>query len=676
MPIRAPSVNALLVGVCILMAMSGVPSEARAQVTGRPVAVNPGYADAPLILDAFGGRTLVAWRSFGLHASLLDSSGREAPCWPVGGVSISGSAEVFTQMAIKLSDSVAALVWTGKTAGNLDGHVTWLRLREGVVPTPSDLLSDSVTARVEQQSARVAFRQGDAHLLVSLLDRSSVVPRVLLKQIGLPGTDSNWPSGGVAIEDSISVISFSACEDGDMGCYVVTTHEHTCSRPPPPEVSSPCPADLKLFHLLADGSFDPAWPAAGILVSDDPGWDQLGHVVPDRQGGVFVVWHGKREGGWVILAQHYGSDGQRAVGWAAGGNPYPPTSPDDLPVIEGVASSNAGNLVILLSNYWWPWVVAVAPDGSLVPGWPQTGVTLGGGPSDQAYWRSGDYQLAVTPGGDVVIACTRFQPASNYGDDVWGAAWSADGSILPGWQSWGSPLCRTEYSEYDPVLTLSANGTFKLAWLDSRDLSPLPDTSPYVFFDHFQVADGAVPALAAARLDGYTIDWPLLRATWSVTGGHEERIFAVRSADGGGFESRPSLRWMGSAQALMVDSLPPGFRELRYALIALEAGLDRAISDTLVVSSMTYSAMRSVRCVSPTRERVIALDVVWDVPADLVVGVFDIAGRRERLLRVRSAGPSPTRISLDLASVPEGLYMVRAWDQRGHSAAAKLVHLR
>lgn len=673
MPIRTASVSPLLRVVCLLAALGGVPSATRAQMTGKPVAVNPGYADAPLILDAFGGRTLVAWRRFGLYASLLDSSGSEAPGWPAGGVSISGSAEVFTQMALKLSDSVAALVWTGKIAGNLDGYVTWLRLREGLVPAPSDILSDSVTARVEQQAARVSVRQDDAHLLVSLLDRSGGAPRVLLKQVGLPGAASNWPSGGVVIEDSIPVVSLSACEDGDGGCYVVTTHTHTCSRPP--GNFTPCPADLRLFHVLGNGSFDPGWPPAGVLVSSAPAWDQLGHVVPDRQGGAYVVWYGDREGGWVILAQHYGRDGQPVGGWAAGGNPYPPLSPDELPVIEGVSSSDAGRLIILLSNYWWPWLVAVEPDGSLAPGWPPSGVTLTGGPNDQAYWSSGDYQLAVTPNGEIVIASTRFQPASAYGDDVWSAAWAADGSMLPGWQSWGNPLCRTEYAEFDPALALSANGSFKVAWLDSRDLSPLPDTSPYVFFDHFQVADGTVPALATARLDGYTIDWPQLRATWLVAGERQGTIFAIRSVDGGSFVDCSALQWTGSTQAVLMDSLPPGFRELRYVLTARDAGREGPISDTLVISGTTYSAVRSIHGASPTREREIALEVRWDVPADLEVGIFDISGRRQRLLRVRSHGPSTTRLRLDLGALPDGLYFVRARDQRGNSAVAKLVRL-
>lgn len=649
---------------------------------GKPVAVDPGYCQDPMILDAFDGMTIVAWRRRAMHAVLLDQSGAAGVGWPIGGVRIPQDSlwRVFEPRALRLSDDAVALVWTGvyDENGDDDAYVAWLS-RTGVDPPgPAEILIDSVTARAGDQVALAVIRQDDSHAIVALSDKSSGRLQCLIKQAGLPGaTSTGWPSGGITLADSIAVFPVSACADDSAGCFVLTMHRHSCSRPPPPTVSPPCPAELRLFHLLPDGEPDPAWPIAGVLVTNTPGWDQQGTVVSDRQGGAYVAWYRSHPDSLIILAQHYGRDGLSMTGWNVDGNQYPPNYLTDLLYLEGVTTSASGELVLLLSNFSQPLLVAVRPDGSLMPGWPATGAFLTGGPNDGSTWRSAQYRMALTPADEIIVVGTRFRPASPEGDDIWGFAFAMSGSSLPGWQPWGSPLCSTVDAQSQPSLTLSANGTFKVAWLDSRDVSPLPDTSPYVFFDHFNVTDGTVPTLATAKLSGHVVEDKLLRATWWLADGGAPDVTALRAVDDGEFSPHGTLERSGEHELTLADSLPANFSRASYVLVRMINGASHSISDTLVIRSRRDTKGLAISCPSPQYGSVLLLELDAATAANAIeVTVFDVAGRRVHEARLKHPGVGANRLTLDLATVRQGLYFVRVSDSDGRRASTQVVRLK
>ena len=683
MSIRLPPVAVARVLVTLLVLASIVHARpALTTETGKPVAVDPGYCQDPMILDAFDGMTIVAWRRRAMHAVLLDQSGAAAVGWPSGGIRIPQDSlwRVFEPRTLKLSDDAVALFWTGvyDENGDDDAYVAWFSRTAAVPPSPAEILIDSVTARVGDQVALAVLRQDESHAIVALSDKSSGRFQCLIKQAGLPGaTTTGWPTGGVTIADSIAVYPVSACADDSAGCFVLTLHEHTCSRPPPPTVSPPCPADLRLFHLLPDGTLDPAWPEAGVLVTAAPGWDQQGTVVSDRQGGAYVAWYRAHPDSLIILAQHYGRDGLSMKGWAPGGNQYPPTYLTDLLYFEGVATSASGELVLLLSNYSRPLLVAVRPDGSLVPGWSATGAFLTGGPNDGSSWKSAAYQIDVTAADEIIVVDTKHHPAWADGDDVWGFAFSMHGSALPGWQTWGIPICSTQGEQWQPTLALSANGTFKVAWLDSRDVSPLPDTSPYVFFDHFNVSDGTVPTLATARLSGHLVEGQLLRASWSVADGGAYEVSALRAVDDAEFSPCAALERSGEHELTLTDSLPAIFSRASYVLARMVDGSSHPISDTLVIRSRRDTKGLAIRCPSPQYGSALLLELDAGVAADAIeVAVFDVAGRRVHEAQLRHPGVGANRLTLDIATVRQGLYFVRVSDSDGRRASTQVVRLK
>lgn len=656
---------------------------ASGQVTGKPVTLDAGNRLDVRLLDLFGGCTLVAWRGQRIYASLLDSTGREAPGWAVNGVGVSQLGySAYPTLPVKLSDDLACFVWTNQSTGSLDAYVGWLQRKGPSLPTPGEIITDTITARARPQEVELAVRQDDLHAIVALTDYSVGVERTLLKQIGFPGAPSTgWPSGGIVLEDSIRVLPVSACGDGSMGCFLLVRHEHNCVRPPPPTPSPPCAAELRLHRFIYDGSPHPSWTSTGVLVTDAPGWNQSGIVVSDRQSGAYVAWYDSTSDTVRVLAQHFGPDGERHPAWNQIGNAYPPRlvlpSPDMSLFLRSMATTSSGVLILLLDLFSSvPWLVAVQPDGSLVSGWPETGLRI---PvvGDGSFWEPYQYKLGVTPEDRIIVggAHTRYQ--SEEGTDLWAIALAADGTVLPGWQAPGQALCSTTGGQFAPDLALSANGTFKMAWLDTRIVPPETTSWPYVFYDHFHVSDGTVPTVASARLTGHIVEGQLLRASWWLADGGAPGVVSLRALDEGEFGPNGVLTRTGEHELTLSDSLPADFSRASYVLARMTDGRSHPISDTLVIQPRRDARGLAVRCPSPQYGRALSLDLDASASAEAIdVTVFDIAGRRVHGVRSKHPGAGVHRLTLEIASAQPGLYFVRVVDTDGHRATTQVVRLR
>lgn len=680
MPLRLPAlVRVGAIAGIALGAAGPLATSTSAQVTGKPVTLDPGNRLDVRVLDLFGGSTLVAWRGQRIYASLLDPTGKEAPGWAVNGVGVSQLGyTAYPTLPVKLSDDLACFVWTNQSTGSLDAYVGWLQRTGPGLPTPGEIVTDTVTARARQQEVKLAIRQDSTHAIVALTDNSVGVSRTLLKQVGCPGAlSTGWPPGGVALEDSIKVVPVSACGDDSMGCFLLVRHEHNCVRPPPPTPSPPCAAELRLHRFLPDGSPHPPWTLAGVLVTDSLGWLQDGFVVSDRRGGAFVAWTDSKGDSLRIRVQHFDAGGALEIGWPPRGRQYPAISDALLLHLRGLASTSTGDLIVLIDwETWAPWCVAVRPDGSLVPGWPETGLRI---PvvGDGSFWESSQYKLAVTPEDRIIVvgAHTRYQ--SEEGTDLWAVALAPDGTVLPGWQAAGQALCSTTGGQFEPDLALGANGTFKVAWLDTRIVPPEPNAWPYVFFDHFSVSDGTVPAFATARLSGQVVEGRLLRATWWLAAGGVLDVIAVRAVDDGGFGPHGALERSGEHELTLVDSLPASFARVSYLLTGEIDGVSRPISDTLVIRPQQRTASFAVHCPSPQYGSALSLDLDAGVAADAIeVTVFDVAGRRVYEARLKHPGAGARSLTLDLPAARQGLYFIRVFDSSGRRANTRVVRIR
>lgn len=82
--------------------------------------------------------------------------------------------------------------------------------------------------------------------------------------------------------------------------------------------------DLKLQHVLANGSVPPGWPAGGVSVSSTSDYDYFGDVVPDGLGGAFVSF--VRTATSRVHVQHVTAQGVPDPAWPASGVPVMTTA--------------------------------------------------------------------------------------------------------------------------------------------------------------------------------------------------------------------------------------------------------------------------------------------------------------------------------------------------------------
>ncbi len=458
--------------------------------------------------------------------------------------------------------------------------------------------------------------------------------------------------------------------DDSGGCFVLTQSFHSC--PNWQLGDPPCPIDLKVHHLLADGSQDPAWPPGGFLLTDHAGWDFHGWVVSDRFGGAYAAWYDTTSDTLRIRAQHLGPNGQPYAGWAADGKELAAATGSQIRYVLDLDATSTGALVATLELNWEPYLVALAPDGTTLPGWPAEKrlippLTF---PDDMF---SSNYNTALTPQDWIVVVWETF--TSYTGVNIWGTAVDSDGRTLPGWPTAVRAICTAPGAQARPYLALDADGqTFKVVWEDTR-LGP--NIGEAIYYDRFWLTDGTVPTAWSVRLLGARFDGRALRASWRVSGGDLDSVVALRSVDGGTFGtiSRP-LR-AGAEELALQDSLPPSFASARYVLAASESSALRAISDTLEIRARSETGRLRLRCAAIQRGAALSFQV--DLDRDMEEGrveVFDVTGRRvlERRLGMLAAGSHP--VVLDLGSEPSGLYYVRVSGPGGSRATSGVARIR
>lgn len=671
MPLRTHSlIRLVLVAVALSANAFGPVATSRAQDSGKLVVAHPLGQDDPRIVDLFGGHTLIAWRaqpgtaSQIVHAMLLDPTGQPAPGWPAGGQRISpDSFSVPAPFILKLSDDLAAVFWTNRLIGDADGYVAWVRRTSGSVPTAADVVTDTVTARPGGQNILHVVRQDDQHALVAIYDGTT-----LIKRVAPPGVAGGaWPVEGVVFTDSVAMNPIDLAGDELGGCFVLTQSFHRCDAEP---LEPPCPVDLKVHHLLSDGSPDPAWPAAGVLLTDHAGWDQRGWVTSDRLGGAYAAWYDTTGDTLRVRAQHLSPDGQPT--WGLNGKELAAASESQIRYILDLDATSAGDLIATLELYWEPHLVALRPDGSAVPGWPAEKrlippLTF---PDDQF---SSDYNTELTPEDWIVVIWRTFTQST--GSNIWGAAVGADGQTLTGWPAGIRAICDAPGGQGRPRLALDADGqTFKVVWEDGRLGASVGEA---LYYDQFWLADGTVPALSHARLLMHRLEGRKLRATWRMDGVGGSTVGALRAIDPGDFDVRLELDRFGEADFSLADSLPQAFSRARYVLVLDAPEGKRIVSDTLEVRPEASSGRPRLRCASVQRGSTLAFSLVLDRDAENVeISVFDVAGRRVRSFAPAALGPGVHERAFDVSGAGPGLYYVEARLGGGLRAIARVALLR
>ena len=190
--------------------------------------------------------------------------------------------------------------------------------------------------------------------------------------------DSNlvtqWPDNGLAVcalpWDQTAPV---AVPDGSGGALVFWADDRNDGGTP----GSPLPnIDIYGQHVLAVGTFDPAWDASGVAVTTAAGNQGAPMAVGDGAGGAFVAWSGG-SGPTPATVQRMTGPGVPAPGWPAGGLAASGTSTSG-----GLTriSPGAGGSVYLVWNQgsgtYQLNAICIQADASVAPGWPTGGAVL------------------------------------------------------------------------------------------------------------------------------------------------------------------------------------------------------------------------------------------------------------------------------------------------------------
>jgi len=255
---------------------------------------------------------------------------------------------------------------------------------------------------------------------------------------------SGWSSNGfippVAAPQDIDVAS-----DGAGGALFVTDEARL-------------DGEIWAYHVLADGTLDPDWPSTGLSVCAASGDQQAPRAVTDEAGGAFVGWLDLRDGSATAYLTRVTSNGTIAPGWPIDGKPLGPWPPAGSGTPE-LHSDGAGGVIVGLVGSDVR-VLRYLGDGSVAPGWPESGVLVTTSATAPARPR-----LTVAPGAGTFVAWTEgdgtqlFRPAAARVLRL-----TPEGALDSRWPAGGRAFIPGTESYTDPALAPGPEGGVYLTW--------------------------------------------------------------------------------------------------------------------------------------------------------------------------------------------------------------------
>ena len=275
-------------------------------------------------------------------------------------------------------------------------------------------------------------------------------------------------------------------------------------------------------HVLTSGEVDPAWPANGRALLNDPaaianadGGQTVPQIVPDGSGGAIVAWQDLRTGANDIdlFAQHIQASGAVDPAWPANGTALVALAgvqktmamvPDgDGGAIVAWADSRAAIAVFQI------FAQHVLASGVVDPRWPANGLAI---------TASGPQELPAitTDGSGGAIIAWGGQPSGSADQDVYAQRILNSGLVAPGWPVNGRALCTAAGGQGRATIVPDGAHGAIVAWTDGRLVE-----SVHIFATHV-LGSGAVDPT-----------WPVDGRRLSDAGVLESRPLAVPDGEGG-----------------------------------------------------------------------------------------------------------------------------------------------
>lgn len=438
-----------------------------------------------------------------------------------------------------------------------------------------------------------------------------------------------------------------------------------------------------LEHVTPSGALDPTWPTTGLAIAR--WYSTYGYNCPwvqnDGTGGALTFFRPRGTSntpGSGLWARRVLANGSFDPGWPAAGLRIG-TTPSDAygSSVRGLSDGAGGGIVIWTTSFGDVRAQRVTAAGAIAPGWPANGLVL----SDASF--TGAAPVALVPSGSdhYFAAWTDTEAPPGVVVSTWLQRFHRDGTLAVGWPA-GARLVFTDSQSGSEVesarmigdgstgVYLAGNGTSGL--VATRILADGSTASGWAGVAlgvgvSFDIAGGANSGLFAAWVgfqqqvitrwllaDGSPDHRPGIRVV-TPPGADARRVAALSDGYGGAYVTwedfanwppdRVMLQWVPYDPSLVgVTPTPPA------RAIALQAWPNPA-RDALEVEFALVSSSSRAR-----------------------LDLLDVAGRRVRSVEAQGAGSHVVKIEA-LEDIAPGVYLLRlVEDDRVRTLRVALTH--
>ena len=421
---RAPRVNIFAQHVLALGDVDAAwPTDGRALLRDTiAIAAAAGGQSVPLIVPDGAGGAIVAWQDlrvaendFDLFAQHILASGVVDPAWPDNGTALCQIAGNQSTHAIASDGAGGALVaWmdTRPGASVADIYAQHV-LASGLVDPrwPANGLAIATAAGLQEFPAIVADGAGGA--IISWDDARSGVTGldVYAQHVSNAGVvDPAWPVNGRVLCAAAGAQGHATITtDGAHGAIVAWTDSRVVG-----------PAHIFAQHELNTGVVDPAWPADGRGLSNAALAESRPLAVPDGAGGALVVWQGFTVQLNIYL-QHVTATGIVDPAWPPAGLALSDAARQQTHA--AIASDGAGGAIVAWDDGGDDIVAQhVLAPGTFDPSYPATGRQVVNLPGAQ-----GGSEIVATGAGGAIVAWT--DDRSGVDSDIFAMQVAAAGTV-------------------------------------------------------------------------------------------------------------------------------------------------------------------------------------------------------------------------------------------------------
>lgn len=224
-------------------------------------------------------------------------------------------------------------------------------------------------------------------------------------------------------------------------------------------------------HVLASGVVNPLWPANGLQVSSTSTQQINPRVIADGSGGAIVSWEEVRTGSWDVFAKRLIATGPDPAWPAAGVTVCNEPSSQNY---HGIVSDGAGGAILA----WMDWrnfattshdiyAQRVLASGTVDPAWPFNGRAIVTATGSQGVVSTSLPVTMVPDGaGGVLLFWNDLRNGATH--DIYGHHVHGNGALDGVWPLNGQAICTAAGDQYFQVAVEDGAGGAILAWQDLR----------------------------------------------------------------------------------------------------------------------------------------------------------------------------------------------------------------